>query len=41
VQDPRRGGSAPTAEVIDLVYANICDELLPEDLELTDETTEP
>ena len=23
-----RGGSAPTAEVIDFVYANICDELL-------------
>jgi len=37
----RRGGSAPTAEIIDFVYANICDELLPEDLEPTDETTEP
>jgi hypothetical protein len=35
-----RGGSAPTAEIIDFVYANICNELLPEDLETTDETTE-
>ena len=37
----RRGGSAPTTEIIDFVYANICDELLPEDLEPTDETPEP
>jgi len=37
----RRGGSAPTAEIIDFVHANLRDELLPEDLEPTDETPEP
>lgn len=37
----RRGGSASVAEVIDFVLANIKDELIAEDLEYTDETTEP
>lgn len=37
----RHGGSAPTVEIIDFVYANLRDELLPEDLEPTDETPEP
>jgi len=37
----RRGGTASTTEIIDFVLANIKDELITEDLEYTDETTEP